>query len=917
MGRASRAFNNLHSSANRVRAGMAGMSSGAMRVGMASMALTVPLALGARSAIKFDDTMAGVKAITQASAVEMGRLSETAEDLALATVFSASQVGSAMETMSRAGFSTTETLEGVRAVLDTAAAEGIQMAEAAKIVTQNLRAFGKTSSEAGIVADILARASSRANTNIVGLGEGLKYAAPIARTMGVTLEETVSVLSMLADTGLEGSLAGTTLKNALIKMAKPSTEGAKVMKKLGLTVRDAKGDFLGMSAVLKQLATGMNVYGGRVDRAAAAAELFGLRGIALTNLLNRLDTATAGGAKTFDEFLEMLKESSGAAAEMATTRLDTLGGKLKLIGSSLEVFWINVMKPFLDPLKDAVQGGIDQFNLLIQAMRWVQKPFEDLSKLTVEQRKMFEQMTPSIWGVARGIMDALGTVKQTVKDMIGWFKQMWEKIGGEKLSGDAIRKITKIVALVALVGAAAGPVLLALTGIGFAISGLTTLIGGIITVVSGVVGIVTSLFGIISAIGIGGLAAIFGPLLAVLAVLAVLFFALRKEGESFTDTISRLAGVVKGAVIDPIIKGVRGFVSILVQQVKSIVGVIKEQAVGIFARLKSMFAKLGDLFVRLKPIIGIIGTVLGFIGEKLLWLGNKLLPIIGAYFRTTFRIIGTAVKVAIKTVEILITVISATIFVVTALVNWIGNKAIPKIKEWGTSFKKWLQPGIKWLKTAIGDIEQFFTKIGNAITDKVQEWGTSFKKWLQPGIDWLGTAIGNIKTLFVGIGNAIWEHVQLPVRAMALTFAKLLDWASGVGKILGIDVTGTVAGLRAFAAGAGVGEAARIGAAAAAAGEFVGPLLSEAGPGPGLAKTVAEEAADGKAFAAGAAAQEERCIEVKSEVDIEVPVNIDGREVAHAQAKYHGEVRDRTGAKTTPWQQRQLVVNATSSPAMI
>lgn len=258
---------------------------------------------GTRQAMNYQKQMSAVKAVIgDVSSGEWSALSAKIQQLGRTTSKSATEAGEGAENLARAGFSATEIVDALGGVLRSAEADAIPLATASNIVANNVRAFALTAKDATMVADLLAKTSASTNTNMVQLGEGLKYVAPVARQMGMSIKETSFALGLLANAGLQGSVGGTALKNMLLKLATPSSDGAKLLSQMGIAVSDAEGNMRPLKDIVTELTTALPKLGGNVAQASAVQKIFGIRGGAsASNLVSAFEqmrrtvTTSTGG----------------------------------------------------------------------------------------------------------------------------------------------------------------------------------------------------------------------------------------------------------------------------------------------------------------------------------------------------------------------------------------------------------------------------------------------------------------------------------------------------------------------------------------------------------------------------------------------------------------------------------------------
>ena len=234
---------------------------------VATVAITgTAAALGgvAAAAIKvgsdFESQMSRVKAISGATGEEFEQLKAQAMQLGADTSFSASQAAEGMENLAAAGFTTSEIMSAMPGLLNLAAASGEDLASSSDIAASTLRGFGLAASDAAHVADVLAANANRTNSSVADTGEAMKYIAPLARAAGLSLEETAAAIGIMANAGIQGSQAGTSLRGALSRLSKPTDDMAAAMDELGISFYDSNGKMKSLTeqvGMLRQATEGM------------------------------------------------------------------------------------------------------------------------------------------------------------------------------------------------------------------------------------------------------------------------------------------------------------------------------------------------------------------------------------------------------------------------------------------------------------------------------------------------------------------------------------------------------------------------------------------------------------------------------------------------------------------------------------
>jgi len=327
----------------------------------------------AREALKiimdFEQAMADVKAITQATDAEFKKLNKSARDLGGSTKFTAIQVAQLQKEYAKLGFSTQEILNASEATLNLAAATGTDLARSAEVAGSTVRAFNMETTETQRVVDVMARSFTSSALDMERFSESMKYVAPVAKAMDVSLEETTAMLSALANAGIHGSQAGTALRRIFLQLAKDGRPVAERMAELaenGISVADAQGE---------------------VGQRAA------------TSMLVLADQKTV-----IEDLTGAYQEASGAAQEMADIQLDTLRGQLTILKSALEAYIlaINESSDASDKSKTVITGLAETIKFLGDNMEWLKVGLKFLTK-----------------GVFPGLMEA----GRSAKEMFDEFNQ--------------------------------------------------------------------------------------------------------------------------------------------------------------------------------------------------------------------------------------------------------------------------------------------------------------------------------------------------------------------------------------------------------------------------------------------------------------------------------------------------------------
>lgn len=308
-----------------------------------------------RMGIQFESQMQRVKAVSGATETEFANLTEEAKRLGRETVFSAREAADGMEIMATAGFSATEIIGAMSGVMDLAAVSGGDIALASEAAATAVRAFGMEASETTRVADVFAKAATDSNAQVKDMAEAMTYAAPVAHSLGLSLEDTAAAIGIMSDAGIKGSMAGTTLRSALTRLANPSAEAARLMEELGLNMFQASGEIKPMNELVAELEQGLSGMT-KEQRAAALSTLFGQR--AISGFMALLEA----GPDKVAQFSNALQESEGAAKSMADTMMDSTEGQLKKMMSALESAAIELTNSFAPVITEVAEIVRDMAN---------------------------------------------------------------------------------------------------------------------------------------------------------------------------------------------------------------------------------------------------------------------------------------------------------------------------------------------------------------------------------------------------------------------------------------------------------------------------------------------------------------------------------------------------------------------------
>ncbi|MBU3107135.1 phage tail tape measure protein [Clostridium gasigenes] len=404
-----------------VTAALSGMSLGAIKIGA-----------------NFEEGMSKVKAISGATGDEIVSLTEKAKEMGAKTKFSASESAAAFMYMAQAGWKSSDMLSGIEGVMNLAAASGEDLAQVSSIVTDSLTAFGLKAKDSAHFADVLARASADSNTNVGLMGYTFKYVAPLAGALKYSIEDTAVAIGLMANSGIKGEQAGTSLRAMLTNLVNPTDTVAGAMKRLNISATNSNGSMKPLNQLLVEMRSS---FSGLTDeqKASAASSIAGKE--AMSGLLAIVNASD----EDFNTLSKSIANSNGAAKEMATIMQDNLKGKVEQLGGALETVGLTAYEKFEGPMKGAIETAINAVDELAKnlssgglsdSVDKLAQGFADLitklSELTVEWLpKIIEgfawilehasEITSGIVGIGTALM--VLNVANMIMGVVGAFKK--------------------------------------------------------------------------------------------------------------------------------------------------------------------------------------------------------------------------------------------------------------------------------------------------------------------------------------------------------------------------------------------------------------------------------------------------------------------------------------------------------------
>ena len=390
-----------------------------------------------KTAADFDSAMSKVAAVSGATGKDLDALRDKAREMGSKTKFSASEAAEAMNYMAMAGWKTEDMLSGIEGVMNLAAASGEDLATTSDIVTDALTAFGLSAKDSGHFADILAAASSNANTNVSMMGETFKYCAPIAGALGFSAEDTAEAIGLMANAGIKGSQAGTALRTIMNNLSGDVKICGSSIGEVTVATTNADGSMRDLSDILADCRTAFSGLS-ESEKAAAAESLVG------KNAMSGFLALMNAGEGDINKLSNAIANCDGKSAEMAATMQDNLEGQLTILKSQLEELAISFGELLMPAIRQIV-GWIQQF------VDWLNSMDEGTRKVIVTIALVAAAIGPLLIVIGK-IMSAVGTIMTVIPKLvsvIGVVQKAFMALNATMLANPIVLIIAAIAALVA------------------------------------------------------------------------------------------------------------------------------------------------------------------------------------------------------------------------------------------------------------------------------------------------------------------------------------------------------------------------------------------------------------------------------------------------------------------------------------
>ena len=780
--------------------------------------------IAVKTGADFDSAMSKVAAVSGATGSEMDALREKAHEMGSKTKFSASEAADAMNYMAMAGWKTNDMLSGIEGIMNLAAASGEDLASTSDIVTDALTAFGLSASDSGHFADILAAASSNANTNVSMMGETFKYAAPVLGSLGYSAEDSAIAIGLMANAGIKSSQAGTALRSAITNLAKPTDTVASAMEQYGISLTDSSGKMYSLRELMEQLRQKLGGLS-EAEQAQAAASLFGKE--AMSGMLAIINGSPADFEKlsnAIDTCSDTVDGYNGTTEKMAAVMQDNLAGQVTILKSQLEelaISFSDILMPTIRSIVSRIQELVDKLNQL-----------DPQTKETIAKIALVAAALGPMLVVLGKTISSVGTVFSAVSKLPALFSAVQSGIG----------------AITGALGVSLGPLLAIIAAVAALVAAFVHLWKTNDEFKSNIIAIWEQIKSTFTGLTQG---------------ITDRLNALGFDFESFTDVL-KAAWDGLCNLLAPIFEGVFQNISNIFSEFTGVLLGLLDVLIGLFTGdweqcwngIKGIFTSIWDFIVNsfrniMNTLKGIADVVLGWFGTSWnevwtsiktffvdtwnsiasfftgivigirdffvnIWTGiytffsnifNAIYTVVSTVFQTIYNTIMTVWNSIYETIAPLLdafkylfeTIFQAIHIIISNVMDWISEK-ISAIWNAIVSFLTPILEGIKntfttiWnaiksvIDTVLGAIQSVITSVWNAIYGFLSPILNSIKSVVSSVWDSISSKISSIMSTIKSTISSIWDNIKSAVStkvsgvktAIQDGFQAAVDWIKGL-----------------------------------------------------------------------------------------------------------------------------------------
>ena len=702
-----------------------------------------------KTAADFDSAMSQVAAVSGATGKDFDALRNKAREMGAKTKFSATEAAEAMNYMAMAGWKTEDMLSGIEGIMNLAAASGEDLATTSDIVTDALTAFGLSAKDSGHFADILAAASSNANTNVSMMGETFKYCAPIAGALGFSAEDTAEAIGLMANAGIKSSQAGTALRTIMNNLAGDVKISGKAIGDVTIATTNADGSMRDLSDILADC---RSAFGNLTEseKAQAAESLVG------KNAMSGFLALMNAGEGDIDKLSSAIDNCDGSAEKMAMTMQDNLAGQFTILKSQLQELAISfgdILMPAIRSIVSKLQGFVDKLNGMDEGTKWAIVKFgllvASIGPLLIIIGTTISKIGVAMQGFVK-LANGISKLKIAIQGGTGVLGKLGAALGG--ISAPVLAVVAVIAVLVAAF------VHLWKTNEGFrdAIIGTWTRIKDTIS------GFCQGIVDRLNALGF-----------------------------QFTDIVDVLKAVWNGfcQILAPIFEGVFNNIANILSTVTGVITGILDVFIGIFTGnwsrawngIKEIFSSIwngiSSFFSNIINVIkDVADVVLGWFGTSWnkVWINIKtffegIWNGIATFFTTIWETLKNVVTVGIMAIG---SILSAAFDIITLPFRFIWENCKEIIISVWDAIKSKVSTVIhavaSVISTVMNTIKTVFTTVWNAIKTVVTTVVNAIKSVVT-------TVFNAIKSTATTVWNAIKTAVTTPVNAIKSTVTSVFN----------------------------------------------------------------------------------------------------------------------------------------------
>lgn len=693
-----------------------------------------------KTAADFDTAMSKVAAVSGATGEDFDALREKAREMGSKTKFSASEAAEAMNYMAMAGWKTGDMISGIDGIMSLAAASGEDLATTSDIVTDALTAFGLSASDSSHFADILAAASSNANTNVAMMGETFKYCAPIAGALGFSAEDTAEAIGLMANAGIKSSQAGTALRTIMNNLSSDIEITGENLGEVVIQTTNADGSMRELSDILADCRVAFNGLT-ESEKAQTAENLVGKN--AMSGFLALMNAAPAD----IEKLQGAIANCNGTAERMAETMQDNLSGQITILKSQLQELAISfgdMLMPMIRKVVSRIQEFVDRLNNMDESTR------QTILKI-------------GLFVAALGpVLVILGTVIAKTGTALKAFSSLGKGV---------LTLASKVSAGTGIFGK------------------LGAVLGGISAPVAAVIAAVAALaaaFVYLWKTNDGFREAIIGTWEKMKETVSTfcqgIVERLNALGFTFTDITEVIRTVWDGLcqVLAPIFEGAFNNIAIVLETVLGVLTGVLDVFIGLFTGnweqmwegVKTIFTSVWDglknyLQNILETLIGVVDVVLGWFGTnwETVWNGIKDFFVgiwegIRDFFTTVWETLKNIVQVGVMAVG---AVLQAAFDIITLPFRFIWENCKDTLISIWNTMKGIVETVINAISgvisTVLGVIQMVFSTVWDAISTKVSTVVNAIKTVVE-------TVFNAVKTVVTTVWNAIKTTISTAVDAV-------------------------------------------------------------------------------------------------------------------------------------------------------